>query len=38
MAVHPAVGTEVLKGTKVKIEVTGNWLTGIALPDVVKTW
>jgi hypothetical protein len=33
MFVTPDVNTEVAKGSKVAIGITGNWLTGPAVPE-----
>ena len=38
MFVTPEFGTEVPRGTKVRIGITGNWLTGPAVPDVATAW
>lgn len=38
MFVTPEVGTEVDKGTIVKIGITGDWLTGPALPEGKTAW
>jgi hypothetical protein len=38
MFATPEFGTEVPKGTKVKIGITGNWLTGPAVPEVATAW
>lgn len=38
MFVTPEVGSEVAKGTRVKIGITGDWLTGPAVPDVATAW
>ncbi len=38
MFVTPDVGSEVAKGTKVKIGITGDWLTGAAVPEEKVAW
>jgi len=38
MFVTPEVGTEVAKGTKVNIGITGDWLTGPAVPTEKTAW
>lgn len=38
MFVTPDVGTEVSKGTRVRIGITGDWLTGPAVPAEKTAW
>lgn len=38
MFVEPEVGTVVDKGTSVKIGITGDWLTGPAVPEEATAW
>jgi hypothetical protein len=38
MFVTPEVGTEVDKGTKIRIGITGTWLTGPAVPEQKTAW
>lgn len=38
MFATPEVGTEVAKGTRVKIGITGDWLTGPAVPAEATAW
>jgi hypothetical protein len=38
MFVTPEVGAEVDKGTEVKIGITGDWLTGPAVPQDKTAW
>lgn len=38
MFVTPEVGTEVPNGAKIKIGITGDWLTGAAVPEEKVAW
>ena len=38
MFVTPEVGSELARGSKVKVGITGDWLTGPAVPDEKTAW